>query len=147
MTLTARLCALPIASAFLAQAAFAGQLAVEANKTIPIKLKGSASSVVLGNKNIADVAVHDDTLLFVTGKTFGTTNLLVFDKEGRQIFSADIVVTVNSSNLVTINRSGASYTYDCAPQCRAALSTGDSVEHFDSLLSQQTGMQELTEGE
>jgi hypothetical protein len=40
--------------------AVAGPLTVEANKTVPVKLKGTAASVVLGNRNIADVAVHDE---------------------------------------------------------------------------------------
>lgn len=146
MTLFRTFCMLPVAGAFLAQAAFAGTLSIEANKTIPVKLRGSAASVVLGNQMIADVAVHDEHLLFVTGKSFGTTNLLVFDKAGNQIYSAEVVVTVNSSNLVSVNRAGANYTYDCAPECRAVLSTGDSVDHFDGVLGQQQGLQELNEG-
>lgn len=147
MKLIAKICTLPVATAFLAQAAMAGQLSIEANKTVPVKLRGAASSVVLGNQNVADVAVHDDHLLFVTGKSFGTTNLLVFDKAGNQIYSAEVVVTVNSSNLVTINRSGQNYTYDCAPQCRSVLSPGDDGEYFDGNLSQQRGMQKLNDGE
>ncbi len=141
-----KFCMLPVAGAILAQAAIAGPLTVEANKTVPIKLRGSAASVVLGNQNVADVAVHDDHLLFLTGKSFGTTNLLVFDKAGNQIFSAEVVVTVNSSNLVSVNRAGANYTYDCAPECRAVTSTGDSPEHFNQTLDQQRGLKELNEG-
>ena len=147
MKLIAKICTLPIAAAFLAQAAMAGKLSVEANKTIPVKLRGSASSVVLGNKNIADVAVHDDELIFITGKSYGTTNLLVFDKGGNQIYAADIIVTVNSSNLVTVNRSGSNHTYDCAPECRSTLSTGDNPDYFDALIGQQQALQDLTDGE
>lgn len=145
MNLCAKICVLPVAGAFLAQAAFAGQLSIEANKTVPIKLRGAASSVVLGNQNIADVAVHDENLLFVTGKSFGTTNLLVFDKAGNQIYATEVVVTVNSSNLVSVNRAGANYTYDCAPECRAVLSTGDAAEHFEEVLGQQQGLKELND--
>lgn len=140
-------CAGPVAGLLLAQAAFAEQLTVEANKSVPVKLRAAASSVVLGNKNIADVAVHDENLIFVTGKSFGTTNLLVFDKAGRQVYATDIVVTANSTSLVTVNRSGNTFTYDCAPQCRSAISPGDDPEYFENLLGQQVGMKQLTEGQ
>ena len=81
--------------------------AVEANKTVPVKLKGTAASVVLGNRNIADVAVHDEHMIFITGKSFGTTNLMVFDRSGNQILNTEVVVTANTSNLVTVNRNGS----------------------------------------
>lgn len=130
----------------LAGAAGAQQLSIEASKTVPLRLSGSASSIVVGNKNIADVAVHDERLIFVTGKSYGTTNLMVFNKAGEEIYSADVVVTANSSNLVTINRAGQNQTYDCAPVCRAALTLGDEPGYFSSLIQQQLQTQALTEG-
>ena len=81
----------------LSSAAFADQIFVEASKSIPVRINGAASSIVIGNKNIADVAVHNENLLFVTGKSYGTTNLLVFDKAGREIYSSDVLVTTNSA--------------------------------------------------
>jgi Flp pilus assembly secretin CpaC len=57
----------------LSSAAFADQIFVEASKSIPIRINGAASSIVIGNKNIADVAVHNEGLLFITGKSYGTT--------------------------------------------------------------------------
>ncbi|HAY06078.1 MAG TPA: pilus assembly protein N-terminal domain-containing protein [Hyphomonas sp.] len=135
------------AAAFsLASAASAGQIFVEASKTVPVELNGSASSIVIGNKNIADVAVHNESLIFITGKSYGTTNLMVYDKAGRQIYNSEVMVTTNSTNLVTINRAGQSYTYDCSPNCRAALSIGDSPDYFSALIDQQMQTQSLTSG-
>lgn len=145
MNFPARIGALGLAGMLAILPAAAEQLSVEANKTVPIRLQGSAASVVLGNRNVADVAVHDEHLIFVTGKTFGTTNLMIFDRSGRQIYSTDLVVTANSSNLVTVNRSGSNFTYDCAPNCRAVLSPGDDTAYFDELMKQQMGSQSLTE--
>ena len=142
----ARACALGLVGSLFVMPALAGPLTVEANKTVPVRLKGAAASVVLGNRNIADVAVHDENLIFVTGKSFGTTNLMVFDRSGNQILSTEVVVTVNSSNLVTINRNGANYTYDCAPNCRSVPSPGDEADYFNVLIGQQSDMQKLTEG-
>lgn len=143
----ARACIIGLAGFLAILPASAGPLSVEANKTVPVRLKGAAASVVLGNRNVADVAVHDEHLIFVTGKTFGTTNLMIFDRDGNQIYSAEVVVTVNASNLVTVNRSGSNFTYDCAPNCRAVASTGDNPEYFSALIQQQQDMQSLTEGD
>ncbi|MEQ3650463.1 pilus assembly protein N-terminal domain-containing protein [Hyphomonas sp.] len=144
MNLFAKVCALPVAAALFSQAALAAPLSVEINKTIPVHLRSAAASVVLGNQAIADVAVHDEQLIFITGKTFGTTNLLIFDDAGRQIFSTDILVIANEANVVTVNRSGSNFTYDCAPNCRSTLSVGDDPEHFEQYIEQQTGVQGLS---
>nr|WP_321359757.1 pilus assembly protein N-terminal domain-containing protein [uncultured Hyphomonas sp.] len=140
----ARTCAFGLVTTLMVLPAVAGPLTVEANKTVPIKMKGAAASVVLGNQNIADVAVHDEHLIFITGKSFGTTNLMVFDQSGNQILNTEVIVTVNSSNLVTVNRNGSNYTYDCAPTCRPTISPGDDNAYFGELISQQNGMQSLT---
>ena len=147
MKFMARLASLSIATTLLAAGSFAQQISVEASKSVPLRIKGAASSVVLGNKNIADVSIHSENLMFITGKAYGTTNLLVFDKDGRQLFSSDVVVTANSANLVTVNKSGSSYTFDCAPECRPVMSTGDNAEYFDGLAKQHQATQALTEGE
>lgn len=130
----------------LAGAAAANQLSVETSKTVPVRLSGSASSIVIGNKNVADVAVHSDNLIFVTGKSYGTTNLIVVDRGGREIYSAEVVVTSNSSNLVVVNRAGQHFSYDCAPVCRGAVNLGDHPAHFDTLVQQQIQVQTLNEG-
>ena len=140
---TALVSVLALASAGLAHA---NQLSVETSKSVPVRLDGAAASVVLGNKNIADVAVHSDNLLFVTGKSYGTTNLIVVNRDGREIYNTTVVVTSNSSNLVVVNRAGQPYSYDCATVCRGAVNLGDDPAHFDSLVQQQFQVQALNEG-
>ena len=147
MSLLAKICTLPVAALVLTQTALAGPMSVELNKTFPVHLRGKAASVVLGNPKIADVVVHDDRLLFVTGKSFGTTNLLVFDKEKRQIFSSEITVIADEANLVTVNRSGSNYTYDCAPDCRPTLNVGDEAGHFSQNMQQQNNLMRMTDPE
>ncbi len=131
----------------LASVASADQLFVESSKAVPVTLNGTASSIVIGNKNIADVSIHNEQLLFVTGKSYGTTNLMVFDKAGRQIYSSDVMVTANSTNLVTINRAGQSFTYDCSANCKSVLNLGDDPAHFGALIDQQLQSQALTDGQ
>ncbi|MAH92076.1 MAG: pilus assembly protein [Hyphomonas sp.] len=145
MRMFSKMCTLSMVAVGLGQAAIAGPLSVELNKTIPVHLRGTAASVVLGSPSIADVAVHDENLLFVTGKSFGTTNLLVFDKAGRQIYSSDIVVVADEANLVTVNRSGSNFTYDCVPNCRPTISVGDDSGHFDEQIQQRIGVKQITD--
>ncbi len=91
---------------------------VEPNKTKPLRVRTPVASVAVGNPEIADISVHDANLILVTGRTFGRTNLILFDGEGRQIYAADLVVSDNAPGNVTIARAGQTQTYDCAPQCR-----------------------------
>lgn len=146
MTICLKAAVLGAATLSLASSAFAEQIFIEAGKTMAVSINGAASSIVIGNKNIADVAVHNEQLIFVTGKSYGSTNLLVFDKAGRQIYNSDVLVTTNSSNLVTINKAGQSYTYDCSPNCKGVLSVGDDAEYFATLIDQQLQTQTLTDG-
>lgn len=131
------------AAAFLACAAHAGHVTVEAGKAKAIKLSTSAESVIIGNPNIADVAVHDGKLLFVTGKSFGTTNLMIFDSDGNTIHSSDVVVTANTTTWVSVKRAGDNFTYDCAPSCRPTLSAGDNTVHYQSVGEQLLMQKEL----
>ncbi len=126
-------------------AAHAGQFTVETGKTKPLRLSKDAASVVLGNQNVADVAVHDRNLLLVTGKSFGATNLLVFDKDGNTIFAADLVVTTNSANLVTINKAGSNFSFNCSPVCKESAQMGDDQGHFNKVLGQLEAQKQLNE--
>ena len=120
MSISAKVLAATMGAALFTAVAAAQQFTVESGTTKPLRLAKPAASVVIGNQNVADVAVADPQLVFVTGRSFGTTNLIILDSDNNIIMSADVVVTTNAANLVTINRGGASYTYDCASECRDA---------------------------
>lgn len=127
-------------------AAQAEPFMVETGTTQPVHLNRQAASVVIGNQNIADVAVADPRLILLTGKSFGTTNLIVLDANNNIILSSDVVVTTNSASLVTVNRGGNSFTYDCAgAECRDAPVVGDQQEHFARSLGQAEQLKRLTE--
>lgn len=129
----------------IAGAAAADHLTVEANKSKAIRLKSPAAAIVVGNPNLADVAVHSDKLIFVTGKTYGTTNLLIFDENGRQIYSNDIVVTASPTAQLVVNRGGAINTYDCADTCRRTLAVGDEHSQFQQIAQQNQSLKTLND--
>jgi len=144
----AKACAALTGAVLLAGAAFAdhsGTIKIEANKSKALRLKGAAAAIVVGNPNFADVAVHNEHLIFITGKTYGTTNVLVFDEAGRQIYAGDIVVTNSASDLLVINRAGQMNTYDCAGTCREILATGDEDGYFESLADQMESLKGLAD--
>ena len=130
-------------AAALSVAAHAAHVTVEAGKAKAIKLSTDAESVIIGNPNIADVAVHDGKLLFVTGKSFGTTNLMIFDAQGNTLHSSDVVVTANTTTWVSVKRAGENYTYDCSPACRPTLSAGDNALHYENVGEQLLMQKEL----
>lgn len=134
-----------LSTLLLAGTALAGQFTVESGDTKTLRLGKDAASVVIGNQNIADVAVANSRLLLISGKVFGTTNLIVLDGDGQTIYAADVVVTTNTANLVTINRGGQSFSYDCAPDCRPGLAIGDDRNFFDGVYSQIEQQKELND--
>jgi len=96
-----------------------------------VRLNGSASAVVVGNPQIADVSVHSDRTLFVVGRSFGETNIIVMDGAGDVIMNANVQVTsslpvngVRVYNGTHANRS----TFNCSPYCLPAPVLGDNPE-------------------
>ncbi|MEO0804630.1 MAG: pilus assembly protein N-terminal domain-containing protein [Cyanobacteria bacterium J06642_2] len=133
-----------LAVLLISDMAEAQQISIEANKSIGVPIRnGEASSVVIGNPNIADVAVHNENLVFITGRTFGTTNLLIYDINGKQLYSGDVVVTTSNHSVVVVNRAGENRTFDCAPNCEAILAIGDEAAYFARNFEQTEGLQRL----
>ena len=93
-----------IAVLFSASIALAGGLySVDLNKTEIVRLPENAGAVVIGNPEIADVTVHSANTLFVVGRGYGETNLVVLNSSGHTIMNADIqVVNKISSNGVRL---------------------------------------------
>lgn len=107
-----------------ATGALAEDLSVAKDQSKVIKLTGDASTVVVGNPAIADVTMQDSNTAFVTGKGFGTTNVIAMDGEGRQIASFRIVVTSSADRSVTLIKGQQQITLSCAPRCEQTASTG-----------------------
>lgn len=123
----------------LAPAAAADPFRVNVDETVTLKLTSPANSVVIGNATVADVAVHDPTTLLITGKAFGTTNLIVLDRAGRTIWSNQLAVVGEQSSELTIWRGSGANTYSCVDKCRATPKVGDDPKHFDEVMQTVTG--------
>jgi hypothetical protein len=93
---------------------------------------GEPATVVVGNPNIADVTVQDEQV-FVHGRNFGTTNMIVLDREGKQLAAFDVTVMLGGSNNVSVYKSGRKFSYVCAQGCESQLQPGDYIDYFKPL--------------
>ena len=98
-----------------------------------IRLDVDAAQIIIGNPAIADVAAQASRLLVATGKSYGTTNLIVLDAESREIFSARLSVREADIRQVTLYKGTARQSYHCAPDCQRTLSIGDDKSQFEQL--------------
>ncbi|HKJ63540.1 MAG TPA: pilus assembly protein N-terminal domain-containing protein [Hyphomicrobiales bacterium] len=98
-----------------------------------IRLQRDAVQIIVGNPAIADVAAQDSRLLVVTGKSFGTTNLIALDQDGAEIFSTQLAVSNGASATVTLYSGTIRRSYHCVPDCQRTLSIGDDKSQFDDL--------------
>lgn len=134
-----RLCA---AMAVLAVAvpAFADDVvSVVADQARIMRLPPGAATIVIGNPMIADATLQGGNILVLTGKGYGTTNMLVLDRGGRVILDRTVQVeTPKSADLVVVYRGTKRESYSCAPECAPRITLGDDVEFFNTTEGQIT---------
>jgi hypothetical protein len=102
-----------------------------------IKAPPRTSMVVIGNPAIADVSVQRNGVLVLTGKTFGETNLLALDDEGKLVSESWLRVQASNRNVV-VYRGAEPESYSCTPECQPAIALGDSDRHFSKAGNQST---------
>lgn len=91
-----------------------------------IALDRPAKTIYVGNPAIADISVVDARHAFVLGKTFGMTNLIALDSDGRQIANRQIAV-VNGQQALTLNVGTGQYNFACTRgHCETMPRPGDA---------------------
>ena len=106
---------------------------VAMDQAMMLRLERSAAEVVVGNPSIADVAIQDSKVLVLTGKSFGETNLIVLDAQGKVIINRRVVVAEPRSGYVTVYHGTRRETLQCSPNCGTPLVIGDDPSYFESL--------------
>ena len=101
-----------------------------------MKLPEKVSTIVVGNPLIADVAVQSGGLVVVTGKGYGTTNLIVLDRNGTVLMERSIVVRGANANTVAVFRGMERETYSCTPLCERRITLGDTAAYFTATIGQ-----------
>lgn len=108
-----------------ASPAFARDIRVALDQAFPIRLAEPAEGVAVGNPTIAGVSVQNDQFLFVTGRSYGSTNLVVVGEGGRVLYSGRIVVTPDETDVVMVTRGVDTARLECTPLCRPRPDIGD----------------------
>lgn len=104
-----------------AGAAIAGSgIQILMNEAKIVKLARPADTIVVGNPAIADASVQDATTIVLTGKGFGTTNLVVLDATGAPIVDEQVFVSRQDANSVRIYRRSNVQTLSCTPYCESS---------------------------
>jgi hypothetical protein len=98
-----------------------------------------AVTVVIGNTGIADANLSDASTIVLTGKTAGTTNLIVLDAEGAEISNILLEVVADGPHLITVHQGIRRQTFSCTRRCEPVLSVGDDPTHFDRTQNQIVG--------
>ncbi len=100
---------------------------VPINKTKVLRLKRSASYILVGNPEIADISVETARLIFVHGRMIGETNLLLLDSRRREIANYDLVVVPTGATHITIQRGTSTDTMSCNPRCAGVPTPGTTA--------------------
>jgi len=101
------------------------------------RVPGQTATLVVGNPLIADVSVQAGGAMVVTGKGYGTTNIIALDRAGKVIFDKLVRVKGPLDNVV-VYRGISRESYSCAPYCERRITLGDSPEYFIPTLKETT---------
>lgn len=120
-----------------------GPVTVMVDRAKVFRIQEPASTVIVGNPFIADVAMHDSTTVVITGKSYGSTNLVILDENNEPIIDEVITVKAAGDGTVLVHRNSSRQSYSCAPECEPTLRLGDQAENFDNVAEQATKRNEL----
>ncbi|SEE87380.1 Pilus formation protein N terminal region [Rhizobiales bacterium GAS191] len=110
--------------------ASAETLVVLTDRAKIIRLPDKTKTVVVGNPIVADVTLGKDGLVVLTGKSFGSTNLIALDAAGAILNESTIQVQQANENLVVMQRGMDRETYSCTPSCMPTVALGDETKYF-----------------
>ena len=121
-------------------ATFAGTsdelVAVVVDQAKIIKLPEKVATIVVGNPLIADVTLQPGGMVVVTGKGYGSTNMIAMDRAGSVLADRSIQVEGPSDRMVTVFRGIERESYSCTPTCQRRVTLGDGAAFFTQTMGQ-----------
>ena len=101
-----------------------------------VKLPERVATIVIGNPLIADASLQTGGLMVLTGKGYGTTNLVALDRKGNALLEKIVQVHGPQQDVVVVYRGVNRETYSCAPLCNPTITLGDFQQFFAQNLAQ-----------
>lgn len=101
-----------------------------------VKMPERVATVVIGNPLIADASLQTGGLMVITGKGYGTTNLIALDNKGNALMEKVVQVLGPQRDVVVVYKGVNRETYSCAPVCNPTSTLGDFQQFFAQNLAQ-----------
>jgi len=92
-----------------------------------LKLDRPVSKVIVGNAQVADATVADPKTIVLTGRAFGTTNIILLDVDGNAIVDEQILVSIDEGNTVRVFRQTDRAVLSCTPNCEQHAQQNNSA--------------------
>lgn len=124
----------------------ADTIKVEVDRAAITRMPPHVATIVIGNPLIADVTVQPGGLLVITGKGYGTTNMIALDRTGAVLSEHNIEVLGPRGDVVVVYRGVNRESYACAPECERRITLGDSPEFFEATIGQATSRAARAQG-
>jgi hypothetical protein len=113
-----------------------GRVVVFSDRAKVMKIDDNASTVIIGNPVFADAIVRPNNVLVVTGKTPGTTNMIILNQAGETISEMILHVTTDQSDVVILHKGVERYSYACTNRCENSPQVGDSNSYMENIIKQ-----------
>ena len=115
-----------LACMIMASPATSGErVEVQLDQARVVTLPANAKTMILGNPAIADITLlKRGGALVITGKSFGETNLIALDNDGKLVVESTIRVSASGGKLM-VQRGMQRNSYICNPRCEPTISLGD----------------------
>lgn len=123
----------------------AQDLIVKYDQSQLLRMPRPVAEIIIGNPTIADVTVHSNNLLVITGKTFGITNVIALDAERNIIQDQRVMVIREESKVVNVQKGTKRESYNCTPQCNPSLVVGDDQAYFESVAKHSERKMKISE--
>jgi hypothetical protein len=111
-------------------------LTVFVDQATVTKMPEKVSTIVVGNPLIADVTIQAGGMLVVTGKGYGSTNVVALDKAGNVLMEKAVQVEGPRDHVVVVYRGVLRETYSCHPNCERRITLGDGADYFNATIGQ-----------
>lgn len=101
-----------------------------------VRLPEKVQTLVIGNPSVADASLQAGGLLVITGKGYGTTNIIALDSRGEVLAEHTILVGAPKESSLTVWRGAKRETWSCAPRCEQSVMLGDTPDFFNGSIQQ-----------
>jgi Flp pilus assembly secretin CpaC len=107
------------------------EVAVKLDLATVIRIPAGTDTLALGNPAIADVTrPRAGGYTVVTGKSYGTTNMLALGSDGQILHEMTIHVKAPRDTTLTVQRGLSRETWSCQPRCEPTVTLGDAPDYF-----------------